>query len=250
MTSSIAAQQIADPLKAGFDPHPGARLPDDLVLTDQDGRKAPLVDLLQGQPALLVLGYYGCPMLCHQVQEGLLEGLSGMQDTLGRDFRVLTVSIDPRETSTLAAEKRAAYLKAYGKPVPSEAWPFLVGDAAAVDRLQRVVGFRSARLPDQIAHPAGLVVLSPDGKISSYLYGIRFPAVALHEALDTARREQTSSVFQQVLLLCYQYDPATGRYSLSIYRLIQALALLTLGTLLIAVLGWLRQERRRALAPR
>lgn len=248
LLSNATAQPVADPFKAGFDPHPGATVPLDLTFVDHTGARATLRQLLGGKPALLVLGYYHCPMLCHEVQQGLLDGLRSLDEPVGDGFRVITVSIDPAETPDLAAEKRRSYLEAYGRSMPADAWPFLVGDAGSVTALQTAVGFRSARLEDQIAHPAGLVVLTADGRVSSYLTGIRFPATAISEALKAARASQTRTLVQSVLLLCYQYDPATGRYSLAIYRMVQLLAALTVAILTLSVAGWLRAERRRRAA--
>lgn len=239
------AQSVENPLNASFDPHPGTQVPLNITLRDEHGTSQNLKQLLRGKPAVLVLGYYGCPMLCHKVQEGLLDGLKSSELSIGEDFRLLTVSIDPTETSELAAEKKAAYLADLGKPDADAAWPFLVGDSAQINALTKAVGFRSAKLKDQIAHPAGLVILTPTGKISSYLYGIRFPSTALDQAVREAAQEQSSSVVQAVILLCYQYDPSTGRYSLAIYRLIQILGIFTLLTLVSSIAIWNRREKRR-----
>ncbi len=245
LTTASLAQPVADPLQTGFQPQLGAQLPMDLMLTDHRGREGTISQLLDGRPALLVLGYYECPMLCHQVQEGLLEGLAGLDMTVGEEFNVLTVSIDAAETPELAAEKREAYLRAYGRSVASGRWPFLVGDQPSLDRLAGAVGFRSARVGKQIAHPAGLVVLTPGGEVSTYLYGLRFPPAALEQALATAAAEESSeSLLSQVKLLCYQYDPATGRYSLAIYRLVQLLSLFVALALFSQIWRWERTRRR------
>jgi protein SCO1 len=243
LTVLASAQTVENPLETGFDSQEGTQVPLELVLTDEQGRERTVEELLDGKPVLLVLGYYGCPMLCHEVQKGLLEGLSACRFTVGKEFRVFTVSVDPTESSELAAEKKLAYLKAYQRG-DAEGWPFLVGESEQLEALQSAVGFRSSRLEDQIAHPAGLVVLTPSGKVSSYLYGLRFPAVALEQAIEKAAEEETGSFLRPVLLLCYQYDPATGRYSLAIYRIVQLLGALTVLILVAAVAYWVRKERR------
>lgn len=239
----LAAQPISDPLKVGIDQHPGEQVPLSIRLRDENGREQTLSELLGGKPALLVLGYYGCPMLCHKVQDGLVDGLADSKVRLGRDFRVLTVSVDPAETSELAKQKKASYLQAYGKPVGPSDWPFLVGDSKNLGILQKAVGFRTAKLKGQISHPAGMVVLTPQGKVSSYLLGVRFPALALEKAIEKASREEHDSFLQPVILLCYQYDPSTGKYSLAIYRVIQLLGLATVLLVGAAVLYWKRRER-------
>lgn len=244
LATAATAQTVADPLKTGFEPHLGAQLPMDLMFTDHRGREGTLSQMLDGRPALLVLGYYECPMLCHQVQEGLLDGLSGLDMTVGEEFNVLTVSIDHRETPDLAAKKRDAYLRAYGRTVEASRWPFLVGDEPSVEALASAVGFRSARVGEEIAHPAGLIVLTPQGKVSSYLYGLRFPPAALEQALKTAESEMSSeSLLSQIKLLCYQYDPATGKYSLAIYRLVQLLSICMALLVFASVWRWERKRR-------
>ena len=245
MSLNTLAQPGDNPLEVGFDHHLGAQVPLDLLLRNERGNEVTVKELLDDKPVLLVLGYYECPMLCHKVQDGLVEGLTESRMRVGKEFRILTVSVDPEETSQLAAAKRESYLKAYPYPVTHQDWPFLVGTPEALDTLQTVVGFRSAKLKDQISHPAGMIVLTPSGKVSSYLQGLRFPALSLEQAIEKASREEEGSFLQPVLLLCYQYDPATGKYSLAIYRLVQLLGCATVLLMMAAIFFWLRRERRQ-----
>ena len=180
--SCCLAQPGQDPLTVRFDHHLGAQVPLDLTFQNENGRPVTIKQLLGGKPALLVLGYYECPMLCHQVQDGLVEGLTESRMRVGQEFRILTVSIDPEEKPPLASAKKESYLAAYDRPVAPEDWPFLVGNEESLSTLQTVVGFQSAKLESQISHPAGMVVLTPRGKVSSYLQGVRFPALALEQA--------------------------------------------------------------------
>lgn len=242
--SCCLAQPGQDPLTVRFEHHLGAQVPMELTLRNEYGQTVTMKQLLGGKPALLVLGYYECPMLCHKVQDGLVEGLTESRMQVGREFRVLTVSIDPEEKPALASAKKENYLAAYDRPVAPEDWPFLVGDEESLSTLQAAVGFQSAKLETQISHPAGMVVLTPQGKVSSYLQGVRFPALALEQAIKKASEEEQGSFLQPVLLLCYQYDPATGRYSLAVYRLVQLLGTATFLILLAAVGYWLRRERQ------
>ena len=254
MSAPIRAQGLPsgdghDPLRdIGFDQKLGEVVPSDLQLIDEDGRSESLGDLLGGKPAILDLGYYHCPMLCGQVENGLLDSLKGVDWTVGRQYRVLTVSIDPRERPDLARHHKARTLSRYDRQIDPNGWRFLVGTPAELVRLTQAVGYRAIydRRIDQFAHPAGLVLLTGQGKISSYLYGISFPSRALSRGLEKAAQERVGTPVDPILYLCYHYDPATGRYSLEIMRVVQLCACGTLLLLFGCVGTWLWRERRRA----
>jgi protein SCO1/2 len=230
----------------------GATLPRDLVFRDHDGNPVRLGDYLDGkQPLLLVLAYYQCPMLCSIVLNGVTDGIKQVAFEPGKSYRVLTVSIDPRDTLELAAAKRKTYLEALGKPLAgARGWDFLVqapDQPEAVKKLAETVGFqyRWDEETQQFAHAAGAFLFTPDGRLSRTLYGITFPERDLRLALVEASAGKLGSAWDKVLLLCYHYDPGDG-YTLAIMRIMRiggALTVVVLGAFL--VLLW-RRERERS----
>lgn len=224
-------------------------VPLDLQFTDHTGAAVRLGDYFaSGKPVVLTLAYYGCPMLCTQVLNGLASCLKGVGLKPSDDFTLLTVSFDPTEGPLLAAEKRTNYVARVDRAGTEEGWHFLVGDSAAIDVLADAVGFRYAWDPEteQFAHASVLMVLTPTGKVSRYLFGMEFAPRDLRLALVEASENRIGSIVDQVLLFCYHYDPATGKYGAAAMNLLRAAAvLLILGmTTLIAVL--LRREKRAA----
>jgi len=232
----------------GFDQRLGAQVPLDLPFRDEAGRDVHLGDYFTGKPVILVLAYYRCPRLCTLVLNGVMESLQELAFKAGDEFQVVAVSFDARETPEIAAAKKAAYLERYGRPGSEAGWHFLTGDQPAIDRLTEAVGFRYHydAQQDQFAHASGVVVLTPGGKISRYFYGIRYEPRDLRLALVEASQNKIGSVVDQLLLLCYHYDPARGRYAATVVNLVRlggVLTVLALGGFL--VLAW-RYERRRA----
>lgn len=229
MICLLALPLLAEVPQVEFRQHLGATVPD-VRLVDETGREATLHQLEGGRPTLLVLGYYHCPMLCHQVQGGLVDSLRQLDWSAGQQFTVLTVSIDPRERPPLALAKQTGYLSRYDRPGAAAGWRFLTGSPRQLQALQQAVGFESAydAESDQYAHPAGIVVLTPEGRVSSYLLGIDFPARALKLALQRAAAGRLGDPADRLLLLCYHYDPATGKYGFAIMRTLQLACLITL----------------------
>lgn len=238
------------PPDAGIDQRLGASVPLDLPFRDEHGARVALGDCTAGKPTVLVLAYYRCPMLCTQVLNGLLRALRAIPDSAGGAFNVVVVSFDPREKPPLAALKKAAYLREYGRPGAEAGWHFLTGDPVAVASLADAVGFRYRYDPDteQYAHASGLVVLAPDGTVSRYLLGVRFEPRDLRLALAEASEGKVGSPADQALLLCYRYDPATGRYTFTAIRLLKWLSGFTVVGLaaLVGTLAW-RGRRKAAL---
>lgn len=232
----------------------GRRVRAGIELTDMDGRKVRLADHLgDGKPLVLVLAYYRCPMLCGLVMRGLVDGFGRLSLRLGEDYRAVTVSFDPRDRPEAAANKRtnvlAALAGAGGGEPPPGAWPFLVGAEAEVRALADDIGFRFAYDPatDQYAHPAAVVVLTPDGRVSRYLYGVEPSARDLRLALLEASEGRVGGIVDRVLMTCYRYDPAARRYGPYIagfFRLGGLAIFATVGSVL-AVL-WRRERRLRA----
>src|SRR5207302_151037 len=184
---------------------------------------------------VLVLGYYQCPMLCTLVLNGLVESAADMKWSIGREFEVVDVSIDPNESPAMAAAKKRSYLKRYGRPVAAGGWHFLTGNEGTVRRLAGEVGFRYAYDPasKQYAHPSGLVILTPEGKVSTYLFGVTYAPKDLFASLQAASSNKTGSPIQQLILLCFHYNPFTGKY---ICLIIVVLRVFSVVKLLVVIL--------------
>jgi protein SCO1/2 len=232
--------------RIGIEPKPGAQVPPDLVFRDERGRRVRMGDCFGDRPIVLNLVYFQCPMLCNMTMDGLIRTLKIVPFELGRDFDVLTVSFDPREGPQLAAGAKRTALKRYGRG-GAEAWHFLTGDEASIRRLTEAVGFRYEFDPQigQYAHAAGLIVLTPDGRVSRYLHGVEFPARDLRLSLVEASQGNIGTAADHVLLLCYQYNPATGKYGLAVQTATRVLGLTTLFCLLGGIAIMLRRERLR-----
>jgi protein SCO1/2 len=239
---SVQAQQPVAGLtdRVGFDQNLGARLPLALRFRDEQGVERPLSDYLGRRPLILALVYYRCPLLCNQVLSGLTRSLKALRGTAGSDFDVLAVSINPEETPELAGQKRQAFLERYDRSGAQRGWHFLVGDASAITALCRVAGFRYSFNPETklYAHAAGIMVITPDGRIARYFYGIDYPPRELENELQRAASGQIGSRIGKFLLFCYDYDAATGKYTLSVVRITRVLGCLTalaLGTFLVVM---------------
>lgn len=234
----------------GIEQQLGAQLPLETELRDEAGNVVPLQKYFGKQPVVVIFAYYRCPQLCTQVLNGFLRASQAIPQVMGRDFQVVTISIDPTETPQIAAEKKNNYVKAYRRPGAEEGWHFLTADAAAIERLTKVAGFRYRYDPTsaQYAHASGIMIATPDGKLARYYYGIEYPPPDLRLGLVESSEEKIGSAVDQILLLCFHYDPLTGRYGLMISRLLKitgSLTALALGTFIIRMI---RHERRRAAA--
>jgi protein SCO1/2 len=229
----------------GFDQRLGELLPLDLELRDEDGRGVELGAFFGERPVVLALVYYECPMLCTLVLNGLTGALKGVGLEAGKDFEVVVVSFDPRETPELARAKKAAYLDRYGRPETAPAWHFLTGSPAAIERLTAAAGFRYAwdEAAEQFAHPSGILTATPEGRISRYLFGTDFAPRDLRLALVESAGGRIGTRTDQVLLYCYHYDPATGRYSAAVMNLVRAGALATVASLALVIGVFWRSER-------
>lgn len=231
--------------------HLGARLPLDLRFVDASGQRVPLRSLFDGvHPVLLVLAYYECPQLCSLVLDAAVAAMHALEQQgfqLGPQYRVATISFDATERIDQAARKQASVLAKLGDG-DAAPWPFLVGDADSVRALTRQLGFSFLRDPrtGAIAHAAVVFVLTPDGVISRYLYGIDYPPRDLKLALLEASEGKTGSFGDRVLMRCFQYDPATRRYGLFVSRFMKLGGLLIFLVVLAMLCGFLRHEQRRA----
>jgi protein SCO1 len=227
----------------------GTQLSPDWLFRDEAGSEVRLGAFLGKHPVILVIVQYRCRMLCNEVLNGLVTCLRGLSGNVGDQFEVITVSFDHRETSELAAAKKGIYVEEYGRPHAAKGWHFLTADKDTIRELTDAVGFQYAYSPKQdvFAHPSGLVVLTPDAKTSAYLDGIEFPPDQLQarlvDAADGKIGRPVPSYWRR-LMLCYDYDPATGGYALNIMRAVRlggALTVLVLGGVLVTT--WSRSRR-------
>jgi protein SCO1/2 len=242
-----AAPLPAPPLKdIGFDQRLGEAVPLDLAFRDEAGKTVHLRDYFGKRPVILSLVYFDCPMLCGMTTDGLVRSLRALRLSVGTDFEVLSVSFDPRETPELASGKKGPVMRQYGRAGGAEGWHFLTGDKASVDALTSAVGFRYVWDADQkqFAHATGILVLTPQGRIARYFFGIEYPAKDLRLGLIEASEERIGSVVDQLVLLCYHYDPKTGRYTATVRNLVRAGAVITMAAVAALVLTLLRREKR------
>ncbi|MGE0528530.1 MAG: SCO family protein [Bdellovibrionales bacterium] len=232
----------------GVDEHLGSRLDLGLEFTDDKGQQVPLSAFFSsGRPVLMAMVYYECPSLCNYHLNGLTDTMKTLNWTPGRDFDVVAVSMNHRETPDLAAAKKATYLKAYGRPESANGWHFLVGTEKNVAALAKHLGFRFHWLEDkqQYAHAAVSYVLTPDGKISRYLHGIQPDPQTLRLSLLEASDGKIGSILEQVLMFCFQFDPQKNKYTLYAWNLMRIggiLMVLMLAVLLVPV--WWREHAR------
>ena len=244
-----AAQDLPGPLtEVGFDQRLGESVPLELSFTDERGRPVLLGDLFGERPVLLALVYFDCPMLCTLVLNGLTSAVRALDFEPGQEFDIVVVSFDERETPEQARASKAIYLERYGRPDTSSAWHFLTGESESIRRLTEAVGFRYVydAAADQFAHAAGILALTPEGRVARYFYGIEYAPRDLRLGLVEAADGRIGSVVDQVLLYCFHYDPVVGRYSaaaMNLLRLAAAVTLLALGGFLLV--QWRRERRRQ-----
>lgn len=254
-TAMPAAAQRKEPLPRelegiGITEHPGARLPLDLEFTDEDGKPVRLAQYFPGtRPVILTLGYYRCPMLCTLVLNSLVDGIRDLAWTPGREFEIVTVSIDPLETPTLARLKKQNYLEEYARPGAAEGWHFLTGREESIRKLAGAVGFgyRYVEERQQYAHPAAIFLATPDGRMARYLYGVVYQPKTVRLALTEAGQGKIGTTADQLLLYCFHYDGQEGRYVLAatnIMRFGGATTALVVGLWLVT--SWRRGARKKA----
>jgi protein SCO1/2 len=230
--------------QVGFDQKLDAQLPLDIDFTDSTGKNVKLGDYFKGdKPVVLSLGYYECPMLCSLVRNGLFESLKELDFTIGQDFEVVIVSIDPDETPDDAEIKRQSSIIQYGRSTSPQGWNFLVGDEDSIKTLADAVGFRyayDARI-DEYVHPSGVIVLTPGGRIARYFFGIEYPAQTMRLGLVEAADNKIGSPIDQLLLTCYHYDPVSGEYTVAIMNIIRIVGVATI--LIIGTALWIMLRR-------
>ncbi len=214
----------------GIEQHLDGQIPPDLTFRDETGKAVRLGDYFGKKPMILNLVYYQCPMLCGEVLSGLESALRVLKFDIGKEFDVLTVSFDPRETPDMATKKKAEFLKRYGRPGAADGWHFLTGAQESIDALTKTAGFQYQYDPKtgQFAHATAILVLTPEGKIAQYYYGVEFAPKDLRLGLIQASQNKIGNLADQVLLYCYHYDPTTGKYGAIIARVLQLSGLATI----------------------
>jgi protein SCO1/2 len=237
----------------GFEQKLNGQIPAELTFRDETGKAVRLGDYFGKRPMILNLVYYQCPMLCGEVLSGLTTSLKILKFDVGDQFDVLTVSFDPRETPELASAKKAQYLKRYGRSGAENGWHFLTGDQKNIEVLTNAAGFQYQFDPKtgQFAHATAIMVLTPTGKIAQYFYGVEYAPKDLRLGLVQASNNQIGNVVDQVLLYCYHYDPATGKYGAIVARVLRLAALATiliLGSMIVVLIrmGPKQQSPRNA----
>jgi protein SCO1/2 len=233
--------------QVSFEQRLNEQLPLDLEFRDESGRIVRLGEYFGRKPVLLTFVYYECPMLCTQVLNGLESALRVLNETVGKEFDVVTVSFDPKETSVLAAGKKKAYLERYKRPEAEQGWHFLTGEQASIDALTKAAGFNYAwdDASHQFAHASGIVVTTPAGKVSRYFFGIDFSPRDVKFALIESSNEKIGSLADRLLLYCYHYDPAKGNYGFVAMRAVRIGGAVTILALVGFVFVSLRRDGHR-----
>lgn len=229
----------------GIDQRLNEQLPLDIEFRNEEGRLVNLGQFFHDKPVVLSLVYHECPMLCNEVLEGMLRAFRVLRFDVGKEFDVLTVSFNPREDAPLAKSAKESYVRRYKREGAAEGWHFLTGDQTSIDRLTKAVGFRYRydAQKNQYAHAGGIMVLTPQGRLSRYFYGIEFAPKDLRLGLIEASQNKIGSIVDQVLLFCYHYDPVTGKYGLVILTTLRIVGVLFVLGLTLYVILMLRRER-------
>jgi protein SCO1 len=228
----------------GFQPQLNAHLPLELAFRDEAGRDVQLRDYFTQKPVLLALVYYGCPMLCNQTEQGVVGALRMLSFNPGRDYEVVFVSFDPRESPDMAAKKKESAMTHFRRPETASGWHFLTGSKESIDALTKGANFRYSfdQKSNLFAHASGIMLLTPDGRISRYFYGVEYPARDMRLGLVDASAGRIGTPIDRALLFCYQYDPTSARYSASILKIIRLGGVLTMLALVAGILIFRRRD--------
>jgi protein SCO1/2 len=232
----------------GFEPQLNAQLPPDLAFRDEAGRSVQLRDYFRQKPVVLALVYYGCPMLCNQVEQGVVGTLRMLSFNPGRDYQVVFVSFDPRESPDMAAQKKESAMSHFRRPETASGWHFLTGSKESIAALTKSANFRYSfdEKANLFAHASGIMLLTPDGRISRYFYGVEYPSRDVRLGLVDASAGKIGTPIDRALLFCYQYDPASARYSASILAIIRFGGILTVLCLVAGILIFRRRDSNAA----
>jgi len=252
MMSPPASMRPPGLKNVGIEQHLDEQIPPNLTFRDEAGKAVELRDYFGKKPMVLNLVYYQCPMLCGEVLSGLVSALRVLKFDVGKEFDVLTISFDPKETPEMATAKKAEFLKRYGRAGAEGGWHFLTGPQSSIDALTKAAGFQYQYDPktEQYGHATAIMVLTPEGKIAQYYYGVEFAPKDLRLGLVQASQGKIGTVVDEVLLYCYHYNPDTGKYGAIISRILKLAAgatMLFLGTFLVVMFRMgSAAERRQA----
>src|SRR6202166_3754888 len=232
----------------GFDPQLNAQIPLDLPFVDENGSSVQLRDYFKQKPVLLAFVYYGCPMLCNQVEQGVVGALRMLSFTPGRDYEVVFVSFDPRESADMAAQKKKSALDHFRRPETASGWHFLTGTKESIDAATKAANFRFSfdTKTNLFAHASGIMLLTPDGRISRYFYGVEYPGRDMRLGLVDASAGKIGTPIDRALLFCYQYDPSSATCSASILKIIRLGGILTVLCIVGAILIFRRRDATQA----
>ena len=244
----VEPENMPGPLKeVRIDQRLGDQLPLDTPFTNENGAPVVLGDYFDGErPVILAFVYFECPMLCSLILNGLATSLDVLKFNPGQEFDVVAISIDPDETPAMAGESEAATLQRYGRPETAAGWHFLTGDDENIRKVADTAGFGYDYLPstDEYAHASGIMIVTPEGKLSQYFYGIEYPPKDVRLALVEASSNQIGSLVDQILLYCYKYDPAVGKYTAMTMRILRITgAVFVLGMIIFV---WIAIRRDRS----
>jgi protein SCO1 len=232
----------------GFDPQLNAQIPLDLPFVDENGANVQLRDYFKQKPVVLAFVYYGCPMLCNQVEQGVVGALRMLSFTPGRDYEVVFVSFDSRESPDMAAQKKKSALEHFRRPETAPGWHFLTGTKESIDAATKAANFRYSfdTKTNLFAHASGIMLLTPDGRISRYFYGVEYPGRDMRLGLVDASAGKIGTPIDRVLLFCYQYDPSSATYSASILKIIRLGGILTVLCIVGGILIFRRRDAAQA----
>ena len=234
--------------KTGIEQKLGEQMPLDAVLKNDDGQEVKFGSLLNGRPAVIAFVYYECPMLCNEVLNGLTGTLKGISFDAGKDYDVIAISFDVRENEKpgLAKNKKAAYMERYGRPGTENGWHFMTGSQESIDALTKAAGFNYVwdDKSNQFAHAGGIMVVTPEGKLSRYFYGIDYAPGDLKFGLMDSAENKVGNPAERLLLYCFHYDPASGKYGLAILNVIRLGGIATI--LGMGLMGFVFWRRNRA----
>jgi protein SCO1/2 len=232
----------------GFDQNLNAQLPLDVPFRDESGAVVRLRNYFGHRPVVFALVYYECPMLCTEVLNGVVRAARAIPFDAGDEYDIVAVSINPRETPELAAEKKKAYVEKYKRPGGERGWHFLTGPQDSITRVAKAAGFRYEYDPQRniYAHAGGIMVATPEGRLARYFYGVEYSARDVRLALVEAAGNKIGSPVDQFLLFCFHYDPTTGKYGLLIQRIIRISGTLTALGVALLIGMYLRRDRRAA----
>ena len=230
----------------GFEPPLNGQIPLDLNFRDENGRDVTLREYSGQRPVLLALVYYGCPMLCNQVELGVVGTLKMLSFTPGRDYEVVFVSFDPRENPAMAAQKKESAMSHFGRRDTASGWHFLTGSKESIDAITKAANFRySFDTRSKIfAHASGIMLLTPDGRISRYFYGVEYPSRDVRLGLVDASAGKIGTPIDHMLLFCFQYDPESARYSAAVLKIVRLGGFLTIFVIVVGILIFRRRDLR------